>query len=273
TRHEGMTVHDLVMVAGGLQEDASMTGWEISRIDTNELGVYTKIIKIAEPFNYSSTSGAGNVILEDFDYVFVPSDPKFTQQKFIDLQGYVMFPGPYTIRYEGEKLAEIIQRAGGLRPGAYLEGSKVFRRGAVGDVIQKGQIPIDFRKALGSTTSRDNIVLYERDSIYISYIEDVVRVYGEVFVPSAILYKEGEDDDYYVQQAGGFKDEADEDRVYVLLPGGKKWDGGDILPGSAVYVPKEIEKEDKTLPIIRDLATILASLAAITVALIQVSRN
>lgn len=104
-------------------------------------------------------------------------------------------------------------------------------------------------------------------------MEDVVRVYGAVFVPSAILYKPGEDDDYYIEQAGGFTDEADESRVYTLLPGGKKWEGGDILPGSAVYVPPKIEKEDNTLPIIRDLVTILASMAAITVALVQVTRR
>ena len=271
-RHEGMTVHDLVVLADGLREDAELTGWEISRLDTADLGIYTRIIRIDKPFEYTATGREDTVLLEDFDYVFIPSNPRFTVQKFIDLQGYVMYPGPYPIRYEGEKLADIIKRAGGLRPGAYLEGSKIFRRGAIGDVIQKGQIPIDFREALGNPASRDNIVLYERDSVYISYFEDVVRVHGEVFVPSAILYKPGEDEDYYIEQAGGFKDEADEGRVYVLLPGGKKWDGGDILPGSAVYVPKEIEKEDKVLPLIRDLATILASLAAITVALIQVSR-
>jgi len=77
-----------------------------------------------------------------------PSDPKFQIQKFIDLQGYVMYPGPYPIRYEGEKLADVISRAGGLRPGAYLEASRFYRRGAIGDKILVGQIPIDFRQAL-----------------------------------------------------------------------------------------------------------------------------
>jgi len=62
-------------------------------------------------------------------------------------------------------------------------------------------------------------------------------------------------------------------RKNLCLPsGGKKYDGGELLPGSSVFVPKKIEKEDKTLPIIRDLATILASLAAITVALVQVTK-
>ncbi len=269
-RHENMTLHDLVVMAGGLEESAELTGWEISRLDTTSLGIYAKIIKIHTPFSY--THDQDSTLLKDFDYVFIPFDPKFQVQKFTDLQGYVMYPGPYPIRFEGEKLADLINRAGGLRPGAYLEGSKFFRRGAIGDKIQIGQIPIDFREALGNPNSRDNIVLYERDSIYISYFEDVVRVNGEVFVPSAILYKRGENIDYYVEQAGGATDEADEGRIYAFLPGGKKWDGGDLLPGSSIFVPRKIEKEDRTLPIIRDLATILASLAAITVALVQVTR-
>jgi len=271
-RHENMSLHDLVVMAGGLTESAELTGWEISRLDTTALGVYARVIKIRTPFSYTPDENDTTQFLRDFDYVFIPSDPKFQIQKFIDLQGYVMYPGPYPIRYEGEKLADVISRAGGLRPGAYLEASRFYRRGAIGDKILVGQIPIDFREALGDPNSRDNIVLYERDSIYVSYFEDVVRVSGEVFVPSAILYQKGEDIDYYVEQAGGTTDEADESRIYAFLPGGKKWESGELLPGSQIFVPKKIEKEDKTLPIIRDLATILASLAAITVALVQVTR-
>src|SRR3990172_5945163 len=269
-RYEKMTLHDLVVTAGGLQESAELTGWEISRLDTTFLGVYARIIKIQTPFFYNPDADDSTLLLKDFDYVFIPFDPKFQVQKFTDLQGYVMYPGPYPIRFEGERLADLINRAGGLRPGAYLEGSRFFRRGAVGDKIQIGQIPIDFRIALGDQSSRDNLVLYERDSIYISYFEDVVRVSREVFVPSAILYKRGEDIDYYIGQAGGTKDEG---RIYAFLPGGKKWESVELLPGSAIFVPRKIEKEDKTLPIIRDLATILASLAAITVALVQVART
>jgi hypothetical protein len=80
-------------------------------------------------------------------------------------------------------------------------------------------------------------------------------------------------------QAGGFKEEADENKVVVFLPGGKKWEPGwfilpnpEILPGSLIYVPKKIEKEDKTLPILTAWATVMASLAAITIAIVQVTK-
>jgi hypothetical protein len=131
---------------------------------------------------------------------------------------------------------------------------------------------LDFRKALEDKYARDNVVIYDGDSINVAFTEDVIYVSGEVYVPSPILYEEGKGLSYYINQAGGYKEEAETGNTVVFLPGGKKWDGGEILPGSTILVPREIEKPDNTLPIVRDLATILASLAAITVALIQVTK-
>ena len=152
-------------------------------------------------------------------------------------------------------------------PGAYLQGSRLIRR-----FNNAGLIPLDFKLALEKANSRDNVVMYDGDSIKVAYTEDVVYVSGEVYVPSPVLYEEGKGLSYYIDQAGGYKEEAESGNTVVFLPGGKKWDSGDILPGSTVLVPRKIEKEDKTLPLIRDLATMLASLAAITVALIQVTK-
>jgi protein involved in polysaccharide export with SLBB domain len=188
--------------------------------------------------------------------------------------GYVMSPGVYSIRFEGERLSELIQRAGGIRPGAYLGGSRFYRY-----ANETGTVPLDFENALQDNSSRDNIVLTEGDSVYVAFHDDVVYVYGEVFAPSAILYKSGESVDYYIRQAGGFRQDADDSRVAAFLPSGKKWEKGwfffsdpELPPGSTIIVPKEIEKEDKTLPLVRDIATILASLAAITVAMVQITK-
>jgi hypothetical protein len=68
-------------------------------------------------------------------------------------------------------------------------------------------------------------------------------------------------------------------RIYVTLPSGKKWKSGwfifpseEILPGSLVYVPKKVEREDKTLQILTSWATVMGSLAALTVAIAQVTK-
>lgn len=273
-RAENMSLADLIVLAGGLREGASLRGWEVSRIDTTELGVYSKIHKVDVSPDYWHGANGQKFLLKDFDFVSVPFDPRFTQNKLLQVTGYVMNPGVFAIKNEGERLSEIVRRAGGLRPGAYLEGSRIVRR-----QNQIGVIPIDFRVALNDSLSRDNIVLKEGDSIHVAFHDDVVYVSGEIFVPSAILYKKGEGLEYYLRQAGGLTQEGDEDRIVAFLPSGKKWEPGwfflgdpELPPGSRIIVPKKIEREEKTLPVIRDLATILASLAAITVAIVQISK-
>jgi polysaccharide biosynthesis/export protein len=266
-RHDSMTVTDLVMAAGGLTEGAMTSGWELARLDTEDVKTYTRLTKIGGDNQYWSGEGGKGIHLQDFDVLTIPSDPRFSTQKFVRVTGYVTYPGTYAIQYEGERLVDIFRRAGGLRPGAYLQGSRLIRK-----FNNAGLIPLDFKLALSSASSRDNVVVYDGDSINVAYTEDVVYVSGEVYVPSPVLYEVGEGLSYYIDQAGGYKEEAEDDNTVVFLPGGKKWDRGEILPGSTIMVPKKIEKEDKTLPIVRDLVTILASLAAITVALVQVTK-
>ena len=271
-RRENITVSDLIVMAGGLTELGQVTGIEVARMDTSEVGKYSNVFKVNLPGEYWK-GGAGDSVLQDYDIVSIPENPKLSVPRSVIITGYVMYPGTYAIRYSGERLAEVLKRAGGLRVGAYLEGTRLFRK-----FNNAGLVPIDFRRALDDESSRDNITLYDHDSINVAVMEDVVYVTGEVIVPSPVLYKRGAGLSYYLEQAGGTKQEADEDRIVVLQPGGKKWNGGglfgseDILPGGSVYVPKKIEREDKTLPILRDVVTILASLAALTVAMIQVTK-
>lgn len=273
-RSEKMTVADLVVLAGGLTESASRKGWEISRIDTTHLGNYSTVHVIDVTEDYWTSADGQAFELQDFDFVFVPSDPRFTSNKLVKVTGYVMNPGVYAIRYEGERLAEVIKRAGGLRPGAYLAASRLTRK-----ANSTGTIPIDFNQALTDPYSRDNILLNEGDSIHIALFDDVVYVKGEVLAPSAVLFKSGQNVDYYIRQAGGLTQDADEDRIIAFLPSGKKWEPGwffiadpELPPGSSITVPKRVEKEDKTLPLVRDLVTIIASLAAITVATVQITK-
>jgi len=269
-RRDNMTISDLIVMAGGLTERGIVTGIEVGRMDTTDVGRYMVISKVDLPREYWKRS-PDEFQLSDYDIVSIPANPKFTLPTSVQVTGYVMFPGTYSIRYSGERLAEIFKRAGGLRVGAYIEGARLFRRNA-------GLVPLNFKNALEDESSRDNLVLYDGDSIHVALTEDVVYVHGEVFVPSAVLYKKGAGLGYYIDQAGGMKEEADEGRAAIFLPGGKKWEGGglfggdEILPGSSVFVPRKIEKEDKTLQTVAYMVTILASLAAITVALVQVTK-
>jgi len=273
-RNDGMSVTDLILQAGGIREEGMSTGIEVSTADTASIEVYSTVHRVDLPAAYWSDRGEREFLLQDLDHVVVPFDPRHSPQQFVDISGYVMFPGRYAILNANERLSSLIRRAGGLKPGAYLEASRLVRKRQ-----NAGMIPVDFVSAWNDTLSRDNITLYPGDSVTIAYLEDVVYVRGEVFVPSAILYKKGAGMEYYVQNAGGYTEEAEDSRTLVFLPSGKKWEPAsfffpdpEILPGSAIYVPRKVEKPDTTLPIIRDILTITASLAAIIVSVVAISK-
>ncbi|MGB6032660.1 MAG: SLBB domain-containing protein, partial [Bacteroidota bacterium] len=177
TRHESMTLADVVVLAGGLVDGASTSNWEVARLDTSEMGVYRRILKVTAGEEYWTDADGQALLLEDFDAVFIPFNPKFSHGQSVRVTGYVMYPGTYTLRHEEERLVDIVARAGGLRDGAYLEGSRLFR-----EYSDAGLVPLDFASALTDSTSLDNIVLYDGDSIYVSRTEEVVYVSGEVYV-------------------------------------------------------------------------------------------
>jgi len=89
-----------------------------------------------------------------------------------------MFPGTYAIRYSGERVADLFKRAGGCG------WEHILKDPVIQEVQQCGTVPIDFKKALEDESSRDNVILYDRDSIHVAIVEDVVYVTGEVIVPS-----------------------------------------------------------------------------------------
>jgi len=243
-------------------------------MDTTKIGVLSKIIAFNVPEQYWHNHWGNIGFLKDFDHLMVPSNPKFNRQKLVTITGYVMYPGSYALQTEDEKLSSIVKRAGGLRLGAYLEGATIMRQWN-----NAGLVPVDFEDALDDVDSRDNISMLDGDVINIPFKQEVVFVRGEVFVPSAVVYKKGASLSYYLKQAGGLKDEADDDKIFVTMPNGKKWEESwfifpnpDIPGGSMISVPKIIEKENKTLPIIRDWATITVSLAAIIIGIFQITK-
>lgn len=273
-RHDSMTVADLVVMAGGLTEGASLTSWELARLDTSKIGAFSIIKKFNVSEKYWDEQSGEKIYLKDFDHVMVPASPKYNQPRVVEIKGYVLYPGSYALKEEGEKLSSIVKRAGGLKPGAYLEGSTVIRKWN-----SAGLVPVDFEDALDDEDSGNNIALLDGDVITIGFKQEVVMVRGEVFVPSAVVYKKGASLSYYLEQAGGMKEEADDDRIVVTLPNGRKWEEGwfifpnpDILGGSTVFVPTKIETKSETLSILRDWSTILVSLAAITIGIVQITK-
>jgi len=210
------------------------------------------------------------VALRPFDNVLMLRQPEFELQRTVTIQGEIYYPGSYALKTKGDRLAELIKRAGGLTSRAYADGIRFYR-----DVNGAGRINIDLPKALRDTTARDNVIMQAGDSVFIPEFIPSVRVVGAVNAPGSVLYKKGAGLGYYIDAAGGFAYTADKGRTSLRLAGGEvktrdKWlffrSDPTPGPGSDVTVPlKDTSNATNYVALIGAIAQILASTVAILV--------
>lgn len=129
---EGMTLEDLIIQAGGFRESASATRIEISRRVSNA-DVMSQSAHIAEIFQVDADRGLskqeGDFQLMPFDRVVVRTSTGYETQKMVRIVGEVPYPGLYTINRKDERISDLIKRAGGLTPLAYVGGASLKRGG------------------------------------------------------------------------------------------------------------------------------------------------
>jgi protein involved in polysaccharide export with SLBB domain len=90
-------------------------------------------------------------------------------------------------------------------------------------------------------------------------------VFGSVRNPAAVVYEAGRDVEYYLNRAGGLSKEADKDEIYIVKADGSASAGflklRKIESGDIIVVPTKVEAKVRTLPIMKDVATILGQFA------------
>jgi protein involved in polysaccharide export with SLBB domain len=230
----GMSLRDLVLLAGGLREGALLTEAEIARLPAARAGgVTASTIRVRLDSTYlfereagrayarvpgvpAAASGAPDVLLEPYDNVLILRQPDFELQRTVFLGGEVRYPGRYALRRKTERLSDVIARAGGLTTEGYADGVVFYRARD-----RTGRIGIDLPRVLANARTRDNFVLQDGDSVVVPSYNPVVRVTGAVNAPAAVAFVPGRDADDYVNAAGGPGRDADTRRIYVRQPNGK----------------------------------------------------
>jgi polysaccharide export outer membrane protein len=289
---EGMTVRDLVLLAGGLDQSAYLNAAEIARLPANRAGGVTATTfrvpldssyifergpdgKYLGPPGLPAPSGPNpEVLVEPYDNVLIMRQPNWELQRSVAVAGEVQYPGRYSLRTKTEKISDIIKRAGGLTNESYANGV-VFVRTRSG----VGRIGIELPDVLHNPKSPDNLTLQDGDSIYIPRYNAVVSVQGAVAAPITVTYAPGRNLEYYVRAAGGPTPTADVKRSYVRQPNGKveSWHSRFLMPdgipkpepGSVVVVPSHsiADKPIDFLTSISTLAQISATLLTLVIAL------
>jgi len=124
---KSMRLEELIVLAGGLQESANSQDIEIARrLEDTDLGTLSDIIPAQVAANLSITSESPELM--PFDQVIVRKRSTFTMQRLVAVEGQVNSPGIFAIQTSGERISDLVNRAGGLNQFAYSKGATLIRR-------------------------------------------------------------------------------------------------------------------------------------------------
>jgi len=111
----GLTLGDLLGLAGGFRFDADPKRIDLSRqmIEAGEMRTSHFILQADTDKSFK---------LQPYDYIFIRGVKDAASFKSVSISGEVKFPGDYRIK-DGERLSDLIERAGGFTEKAYYYGA------------------------------------------------------------------------------------------------------------------------------------------------------
>lgn len=303
---ENTTLEDIIIQAGGLKESASTVRIDISRRIKDSKGTATSD-KIGEMFTFSLKDGfvidgEPGFIIKPYDQIFVRKSPAYQEQINVEVNGEVLYAGTYALTRKSERVSDLVKKAGGVTPYAYVRGAKISRRIndeerrrmntvlemarntdekdsidvsklELGDIYYVG---IDLEAALRNPGSDADIVLREGDQLIVPEYNNTVRISGNVMYPNTVSYVEGKNLKYYIEQAGNYGETAKKSRAYIVYMNGqvkkaKKYNSH-IEPGCEIIVPTK-QKNRFQLQSILSIATTSASLATMIASIANIIKN
>ena len=290
-----MTLEDLIIQAGGLREAASLVRVDVSRRIKDPKSMNTTD-SIGQMFSFALKDGfvidgQPGFELSPYDQVFVRRSPGYQVQQNVSVGGEVLFGGTYTLTSRAERLSDLVKKAGGVTPSAYVRGAKLTRvandeeKRRMQDVInlmgrELGEgaldslgirvedtytIGIDLEAALASPGGDADLVLREGDVLQVPEYTNTVKISGAVMMPNTVSYSEGEGVKYYLGQAGGYSQHAKKSKKFIIYMNGQvaqvKGSGrGQIEPGCEIVVPNKKKRSSAVLSNVLGYATSFASL-------------
>ena len=124
---QNLSVYDLILLAGGLKENASESRIEINRRSSTNQELKENNITEILTFDLNQNLNKNSITIKPFDQVIVRKNPNFYVQQYARVEGEVMYPGKYAISSKNERISDLIERSGGFKNMAYLKGATLIR--------------------------------------------------------------------------------------------------------------------------------------------------
>lgn len=299
---DNTTIEDLIVMAGGLRDQASLARVDVSRRILDPMAT-EKTNQIAESFSFDIKDGLvinhdRKFFLQPYDVVHIRRSPAFHAARTITVVGEVNYEGDFTLENKSLRLSDAIKMAGGATDAAYLRGARLMRkmndeervrmratREAIRELLvdrydsvawkrmdldNSYPVGIELDEAINNPGSDKDVLLREGDRIYVPEYNGSVKVSGDVMFPNTIFYEKGQNAKFYVKQAGGFGHRAKKSKMFIVYQNGtvgiaKK--GAMPEPGCEIVVPSKKRREPFDPRVINGITTPLTSIALLIVAL------
>ena len=262
TFDSGLTLHDMIAMAGGLSMGASLNRIQIFRMDlskSEEAKFYNITVSVDDQFNCTDP----NFQLQPYDHIVARMTPNFVTGRSVEINGRVKYPGTYVLSDDLTQLSTIIEQAGGLLEDA--EPAVALFRTYNG----RGNIGLDLNKMrLHKGNERHDPILMDGDVINVVRHENtvVIRETGTrigQYVPAdfsashkTVTYQGRHSAKWYItHNAGGFDKYADRNSVTVTKPNGESLSTRRFLwmriypkvePGSVISLKMDTDKRAKS---------------------------
>lgn len=222
---ENMHVSDLIIMAGGLEDEVYRKTTHLERADLiryNEDGLTTKIVPI-KLLDVLLGNKAANIAINPGDRLIIYSAGMTFHKEMISIEGAVNNPGEFE-KQTNMTVKDIIVQAGGFKHSAFRASIEVFRVDPFNISTEKLSSVQKVELEDGLLTSfekKDNFELKDRDIVVVrqypkyQYQRKVV-ITGEVKYPGTYtLLKEKETFSELIERAGGLTNEAYVDATYI----------------------------------------------------------
>ncbi len=260
------SLRELLDMVGGLSHAAALGDARLTRVGSGDR-------KEAMALDLrSALTPPADVMLRPGDAIYVPAISSL--QDLVEVRGAfngtaestkTTVAGKSTIlqRFElaqGERVRDVLDRAGGAAAYADLRLALIDRTGATGP---KQRIPIDLYRMLVEKDEVPNIVLQNGDVFMLPVVEDRIFILGEVRTPGAHDFRPDLTPREYVALAGGPTNRARLVNTLVTFRNGRTYvmaDAPPLEPGAVVTVPEVAVKWWQ------DYVTILQAVASLVTA-------
>lgn len=268
---ENTTIEDLIVLAGGLTDAASVSKVDVSRrIRDAKATKSGKDISRVYTFSLKDglvVDGEPGFFLEPYDVVYVRKSPGYMQPRNIRVEGEVEFEGTYTMSTKNQRLSDAVKAAGGVTSEAYVRGARLMRhvtddeRMRIQSTLRMAQknrddydsvnvseinlpddypVGIELDKALANPGGDYDIVLRDSDRLIIPEYNGTVKISGSVLFPNTVAYNVGKRGyKWYINQSGGYGHRARKRKTYIVYQNGMmtKASKGKVEPGCEIIVP------------------------------------